>query len=69
MAKEIPYICMSMVEANPIIFVFVLLIYSETAFELNRKKPVTTYMIRNKMGSLPVITEAKGRKAIIRKNS
>ena len=67
MTKEIPDA--PMVEADPNLFVLVLLIYGKTAFELNLKKEITTYMIRNKIGSLPVIAKAKGQKAIIRKDS
>ena len=58
-----------MVEADPNIFIFVLCIYSKAAFELNLKKQITAYMMRNKIGSLPVIAEAKGQEAIIRKDS
>ena len=58
-----------MVEADPNLFVFVLRIYRKPAFELNLKKHITTYMMRNKIGSLPVIAKAKGQEAIIRKDS
>ena len=56
-------------EANPDVFVFVLCIYSKPAFELNLKEQIATYMIRDKIGSLPVIAEPKGQEAIIGKNS
>ena len=67
MKKKIPDT--AMIEAKPNLFVFVLLIYSKTAFELNLKKIVSTDMNCNKIGSLAVIAEAKGHEAIIRKDS
>ena len=67
MRKEIRYPPMD--EADPNLFVFVFRIDSKTTFELHLKKQIATYMIRNKIGTSPVIAEAKRQEAIIRKNS
>jgi|TARA_B100002003_G_C13874372_1_gene427282 hypothetical protein len=67
--KEIPRTSVSVIEADPNVFVFVLLGYGETAFELNLERQITAHMMRDRISTLPVIAEAKGHEAIVREDS